>query len=200
MFVGQILACKYRYDVNVILIGRAKTVAILKYRHRLVTLFNDLQPKLSNWCLRGCRIDIFRSRQIVKLRLMDMESERRWFRFTRLSRIIKKNLQTWPLNQTVKWILMQIPDLLSEFEDNWWSQIVQQGKKILNQFPNSLLDVILRSLVIDLPSVYREGLSELLPGRNSRAHSSDPAREGDSGGQLKAANYQPAIFLLMQLC
>ena len=48
MIVGQILACKYRYDVNVILIGRAKTVAILKSRHRLVTLFNDLQPKLAN--------------------------------------------------------------------------------------------------------------------------------------------------------
>ena len=154
--------------------------------------------KLANW---ACRIDIFSSWQMVKRILMEMESERRWFRFTRLSRIIKKNLQTWPLNQTVEWILMQIPDLLSEFEENWWSQIVQQGKKILNQFPNSRLEVILRSLVIDLPSVYREeGLAEMFPSRNSRAHSSDPAREGDSGGQLKAANYQPAIFLLMQLC
>ena len=54
--------------------------------------------------------------------------------------------------------------------------------------------MILRSLVIDLPSVYSEGLSEMLPSRNSRAHSSDPDREGDTGGQVKAANYQAAIF------
>ena len=153
-----------------------------------------LLQSLQNWEFQHS------DRQIVKLILMETESERRWFRFTRLSRIIKKNLQTWPLNQTVEWILMQIPDLLSEFEDNWWSQIVQQGRKILNQFPNSSLELILRSLVIDLPSVYSEGLSEMFPSRNSRAHSSDPDREGDAGGQVKGANYPAELFLLLKLC
>ena len=56
--------------------------------------------------------------------------------------------------------------------------------------------MILRSLVIDLPSVYSEGLSEMLPCRNSRAHSTDPDRQGDTGGQIKGGNYQTASQLV----
>ena len=133
--------------------------------------------------------------QIVKL--IEMKSLRCWIRFTRLSQVIRKNLQTWPLNQILEesWCKS---GLLSEFEDKWWrSLILQPGRSpSISNFQTEADTEIIRNWVTGVCS------AEMSPSpvRNSRAHSSDPAREGDSGGQLKAANYQPAIFLLMQLC